>query len=374
MSRRWPWGGMSGPSSEVRMTYGGYLQLESLLGLQDGPEGYSPKPSNDELHFIIVHQAFELWFKLILRELKEARDLLNRSSVAEKDIPVVVRHLERVTEIFRLLADQWKVMETLSPQDFLAFRHKLGTSSGFESWQMREIEVLLGLDNEQRMGGMDPLAHMERLHQEGKVPDNALASLQETASMPSLNDVLMEWLTRTPIHGSSPEDSGDEATVKAYVEGHLDTMTNHIDGVVRHMVAIGHGDETTIRGRLEAGVGSAKTFLMDEEGRVNRARAGLLFIESYRELPLLSWPRRLIDSMVELEESMVLFRSHHARMVERTIGRRMGTGGSSGVDYLDATTAYRVFVDLWAVRTLLVKRSALPDVKEPSFYGFNARS
>ncbi len=356
------------------MTYGGYLQLESLLGLQDGPEGYSPEPSNDELHFIIVHQAFELWFKLILRELKEARNLLNRSSVAEQDIPVVVRHLERVTEIFRLLADQWKVMETLSPQDFLAFRDKLGTSSGFESWQMREMEVLLGLANEQRMGGMDPLAHMERLHQEGKVPDNALASLQETASMPSLNDVLMEWLTRTPIHGSSPEDSGDEATVEAYVDGHLETMTNHIDGVVRHMVAIGHGDETAIRGRLEAGVDSAKTFLMDEEGRVNRARAGLLFIESYRELPLLSWPRRLIDSMVELEESMVLFRSHHARMVERTIGRRMGTGGSSGVDYLDATTAYRVFVDLWAVRTLLVKRSALPDVKEPSFYGFNARS
>ena len=356
------------------MTYGGYLQLESLLDLQGGPEGYSPKPSNDELHFIIVHQAFELWFKLVLRELKEARDLLNRRPVSEKDIPVVVRHLERVTEIFRLLADQWKVMETLSPQDFLAFRDRLGTSSGFESWQMREMEVLLGLDNDQRVGGMDPLAHMTRLHEEGKVPDAALSSLKETASMPSLNEALMGWLARTPIHGSSPEEPEDQATVQLYVEEHLNTMTRHVDGVVRHMVAIGHGDEASIRGRLEAGVESARSFLMDADGNANRARAGLLFIESYRELPLLSWPRRLIDGMVELEASMVLFRSHHARMVERTIGRRMGTGGSSGVDYLDATTAYRVFVDLWAVRTMLVKRSELSEVRNPSFYGFNARS
>ena len=103
---------------------------------------------------------------------------------------------------------------------------------------------------------------------------------------------------------------------------------------------------------------------------MSRSRAGLLFIESYPELPLLSWPRRLIDAFVGLEQSMLLFRSAHARMVERMIGRRMGTGGSSGVDYLDATTKYRVFVDLWAVRTMLVKRDALTDVTSPEYYGF----
>ena len=62
---------MAGETPAHRMTYGGYLRLEELLALQDGPEGYAPPPSNDELHFIIVHQAFELWFKLVLRELKE---------------------------------------------------------------------------------------------------------------------------------------------------------------------------------------------------------------------------------------------------------------------------------------------------------------
>ena len=143
---------MADASPTARMTYGGYLRLKELLELQDGPEGYAPPPSSDELHFIIVHQTFELWFKLVLRELKEARDLMHNDRIEEAAIPQVVRHLERVGEIFRLLADQWKVMETLSPQDFLAFRDRLGTSSGFESWQMREMEVLMGLETDQRVG------------------------------------------------------------------------------------------------------------------------------------------------------------------------------------------------------------------------------
>ena len=98
-----------------------------------------------------------------------------------------------------------------------------------------------------------------------------------------------------------------------------------------------------------------------------------MFIESYRNLPLLSWPRILIDSFVEVEESILLFRNSHARMVERMIGKRMGTGGSSGVDYLDATLKYRIFVDLWSVRTILVKRELLPDVANPDYYGFNSQ-
>ncbi len=362
-------GSMAESSPSARITYGGYLRLEELLALQDGPDGYVPLPSNDELHFIIVHQTFELWFKLILRELKEARELMNHEHIAESTIPRVVHHLERVSEIFRLLADQWKVMETLSPQDFLAFRDRLGTSSGFESWQMRELEVLMGLETQGRVGGMDPLQHMKRLAQEGKVSAQALLDFETTTNEPSLNDVLKTWLSRTPIHGSSPGSEGDVDAVRSYVDQHLEAMRQHGEHVIAHMIAIGHGDEATVRPRIEAGVSGAEQFLM-EDGEAIRHRAGLLFIESYRDLPLLSWPRRLIDSFVELEQSMLLFRTHHARMVERMIGRRMGTGGSSGVDYLDATTKYRIFVDLWAVRTLLVKRDALPEVSEADFYGF----
>ena len=163
---------MSEDTPGSRMTYGNYLQLDELLSLQSGPEGHNPPPSNHEMHFIITHQAFELWFKQINCELEEALILMNVPNVDEKNIPVVVRHLERCSEIFRLLASQWKVMETLSPQDFLAFRDRLGTSSGFESWQMRTLEMLLGLESEQRIGGMDPMEHNKKLHSEGKLSEN----------------------------------------------------------------------------------------------------------------------------------------------------------------------------------------------------------
>ena len=108
----------------------------------------------------------------------------------------------------------------------------------------------------------------------------------------------------------------------------------------------------------------------EEESSLRRRRAGLVFIESYRELPLLAWPRKLISTLIELEQSMILWRTSHARMVERMIGRRIGTGGSSGVDYLDMTTKYRVFVDLWAVRSILIKKEALPELKNKEFYEF----
>ena len=84
----------------------------------------------------------------------------------------------------------------------------------------------------------------------------------------------------------------------------------------------------------------------------------------------MAWPRKLIDAIVELEESMVKWRHSHARMVERIMGRRIGTGGTSGVDYLDKTSQYRVFKDLWAVRTILVKSDKRPALINPDFYGF----
>jgi len=98
----------------------------------------------------------------------------------------------------------------------------------------------------------------------------------------------------------------------------------------------------------------------------------MLFIETYRELPLLAWPREVLDGLVEIEQLFVIFRQRHARMVERVIGRRTGTGGSSGVDYLDATTKYRIFRDLWAIRTLQIRRSAAPALRNSEFYAFRS--
>ena len=358
-------GGYSGGASGSNRTYGGYLSLHELLSLQRDAEGIS----NDEMHFIVTHQTFELWFKQVIRELKEIRDILATEHVPEAQIPKAVEHLGRVTEIFRLLANQWKVMETLTPQGFLAFRDELGSASGFESYQMREMEILLGLEHVGRVSDMDPLAHFRKLASRSEADAIALARLEATLEETTLVSSLTTWLSRTPIMGSFYGSEGDSEVVEAYVDAHLSAYSSIGEAASARMEAQGVGNIEAVKARFEAASQGARDFLKPE-GDINRARAGLLFIESYRELPLLAWPRVLVDAVVELEESMVLFRTHHARMVERIIGRRVGTGGSSGVDYLDATTKYRIFGDLWGVRTILLKPELLPALQNGEMYGF----
>lgn len=346
-------------------TYADYLNLHELLSLQ----GDDDELSNDEQHFVIVHQNFELWFRLVLIELRAARTLLLQTTLPEEDVPRIVHHLKRCIEIFRHMANQWKIMETLTPQDFLAFRDGLGTASGFESYQMRELELLLGLETKQRVAGMDPLAHFRKLAERGETDAGVLKRLEAEAAMPALGDILAKWLLRTPIQGSLSGDAGDEEKVSEFVEEYLAIHKKIGDDAVARMSQHGVDNIEAVAARF-AGAHEAAIDFLKPDGKVSRSRAGLLFIESYRELPLLAWPRILIDTLVELEESLVLFRTHHVRMVERLIGRRVGTGGSSGVDYLEATLQYRVFGDLWAVRTILIKSEALPELQQPEFYGF----
>ncbi|MEC7697951.1 MAG: tryptophan 2,3-dioxygenase family protein [Candidatus Thermoplasmatota archaeon] len=304
-------------------TYSEYLRLEELLKLQTGVEGETQNISNDELHFILVHQNFELWFKLVINELTCTRNILSSDYVEETKLPQAVHHMERVIETFKLMSQQWRVMETLEPQDFLNFRDELGTASGFESFQMREMESLMG----------------------SKWIDGKLIGKLETSN--SLYDVTCDWLERTPIQGSVYGSTNDEKNVDDFIADYL----------------LAHK-------KLYPDTNKDAVNFFEEESSLRRRRAGLVFIESYRELPLLAWPRKLISTLIELEQSMILWRTSHARMVERMIGRRIGTGGSSGVDYLDMTTKYRVFVDLWAVRSILIKKEALPELKNKEFYEF----
>jgi len=306
-------------------TYSEYLRLEELLKLQTGVKGHKRKISNDELHFILVHQNFELWFKLVISELTCTRDILSSDYVEETKLPQAVHHMNRVIETFKLMSLQWKVMETLEPQDFLNFRDELGTASGFESFQMREMESLMGM----------------------KWIDGKSVGKEDSSEEKSLYDVTCDWLERTPIQGSVPNSSDDESHVNTFIEEYIEAHRESYSDTNQDVINFFEGDSA-----------------------LRRRRAGLIFIESYRELPLLAWPRKLISTLIELEQSMILWRSSHARMVERMIGRRVGTGGSSGVDYLDMTTKYRVFIDLWTVRSILIKKESLPDIKNPDFYEF----
>ncbi|MFL5338862.1 MAG: tryptophan 2,3-dioxygenase family protein [Gemmataceae bacterium] len=331
-------------------TYWDYLQLLPLLNLQGGMERDDAQPSEDELHFIVVHQVFELWLKLILRELRLGRDRMAEEWVPEKQVPHVVRHLKRVNEILKSAIDTFGVLETLTPQDFLAFRAKLGDSSGFQSFQMRQMELLLGLKPADRQPtGGDPIAGIEsaaRAHGATAIAEE----LARTRGEPSLRDALMGWLQRTPIQGSSPGDAADSETVAAFLDSYRRGL-----------------EQYDARLLLEF-----DQFVSAIDGDTRRHRSGLLFIESYRDLPLLSWPYVLIDTVVEMEELVVLWRTRHARMVERMIGRRSGTGGSAGVAYLDATTQYRIFSEFWTVRTLLLPRPFLPELLHRDRYDLAA--
>ena len=158
--------------------------------------------------------------------------------------------------------------------------------------------------------------------------------------------MLQNGLKEHQFKDHSVDDENDGELVEDFVGKYLESMENLNQKMLEKMVEHSSVDKKTLEERFDANIKSAEDYFYAQKGKISRSRAGLLFIEAYRELPLLAWPRKLIDSFVELEESMVLFRTHHARMVERIIGRRVGTGGSSGVDYLDATTKYRIFKDL----------------------------
>jgi len=347
--------------------YWDYLSLPGLLAQQDGLDG---NPSPDELHFIIVHQAFELWFKLVLSQLRLARNHLAAERLPEEQVPFVVHHLGRVNVILRHCVDQFAVMETLPPQDFLAFRDKLTPASGFQSFQLREVEILLGLKTEDRvaLGGVKPEAHIQSVGAASNF--DAFARLQATQAEVTLRDALNAWLARTPIQGSSVGDPGDAEVVNGFIGDYLAQVKAHGDQTLAGLVnALGESERARMEPRIRQAFDETQKFLVVDDPVLRRARAGLLFIESYRELPLLAWPRLLIDTVVELEEQMLLFRNRHARMVERVIGRRIGTGGSSGVEYLDKTTAYRTFPELWTVRSALLPRTMLPALQHREKYG-----
>lgn len=372
-------------AQEPTPTYWDYLGLDRLLALQGGLEQDEPAMLVDELHFIVVHQTYELWFKLMLRCLRVARDALGTPRVAEETIPTVVHHLRRVNAILHLGAEQFGVMETMTPQGFLDFRDKLVPSSGFQSFQMRELEIVVGLEEADRVryGDIDPLRHIDEAAHDTPAGNLARSRIAAARSERTILACLDEWLYRTPIQGSSPGDPGDDDAVDTFVAEYLERMDRqHAASLARLLATLQVSDRAQLERRFDGLRTQAQRFLGGEDEGVVRAeperarrrriRAAALFIESYRELPLLSWPRLLLDSIVELEENLVLFRHRHARMVERMIGRRVGTGGSGGVDYLDKTTHYRVFRDLWAVRTVLLPKSEVPTLRNADLYGFTA--
>ena len=363
-------------------TYWDYIKVEEITSLQGGLEANDAGLDNDEVMFITIHQIDELWLKLALRELISVRDLFAQERVPEQALAKGVRGLRRMALVLEHLAKHFALMETMTTRDYLAFRDKLSPASGFQSAQLREIEILMGLDDGERI----PLGYEPDYMKALRAPDGTESSAstrvaRRKGDRPSLREVIEAWLFRTPIQGSTPDAPDDHEHVMRFVDAYASAQARESASAERFALHsnLGEGDVTRLRERFQKERASARAFLegrdlpegtSDEERfRRVRVRSAVVFIESYRELPLLAWPREVLDSIVALEQAFVIFRQRHARMVERVIGRRTGTGGSAGVDYLDQTALrYRIFRDVWAVRTLLIREAALPAVERPAAY------
>ena len=364
-----------------RPNYGEYLRLEDLFALQGGLERDESRISNHEVLFIVVHQVYELWFKLAIRELTGARDILKKDPVPDQQLALAVLGLRRVREILDQASNHFRLMETLTTRDFLDFRDKITPASGFESAQMRTMEVLFGLEEKDRIHLGREGSYIDALRAvDGSETPASRKVLAQKQDLPTLRQAVDAWLHRTPIRGSSPTAPGDAAAVQGFVADFLAAHRAEIGDVAARAARQTQSevDRKLLEKRYAAEMDRAREFLTaqagpagEERARRCRIRAALLFIESYRELPLLAWPRDLCDTLVAVEQAFVIFRQRHARMVEREIGRRTGTGGSAGVDYLDETALkYRVFRDFWAVRTILVRRDAVPPLAGGEMYDF----
>lgn len=361
------------------MNYWDYIRVEDLLKLQGGKDGDESKLSNHEVLFITVHQVYELWFKLILREVVTARDLFRQNPVPDIELSAAVRSFKRISAIFEQAAAHFKVIETLTTRDYLEFRDQLIPASGFQSAQIREIELMLGLEDSKRVPLGKQKSFMEALHGESGSPSPALRRVEaRLTDKPSLKDAVYEWLARTPIYGGAHSEEGTLHFLKGFLAAHRKDAALRLESAVSKVMEPVEADE--IRGRYEREVKNAEAFLFAEDDpsvdpatkrRRRDVRAAAVFLESYRELPRLAWAREVVDSVIEMEQAMILWRQRHARMVERVIGRRVGTGGSAGVDYLDETALkYRIFVDLWGVRALLLRAPILPPVEHEDTYRF----
>ena len=272
------------PREYPGLTYGKYLKVSELLELQST---LVAEHSHDELLFIIIHQAYELWFKQILYELDTVRELMRSGNPIEAR-----RLLDRVAIIGDVLVKQIHILETMTPRDFCHFRAALRPASGFQSAQFRELEYMCGAKDPSYLVNYEE-GSIERLRLERRLAE------------PSLRETFYRMLQTFGY--DVPEDPGPDDT----------------EQVVRALLPV------------------------------------------YRNFEDQSAIYHLCEALVSHDQWIATWRFHHVRTVERIIGSKRGTGGSSGVPYLMSTVSKRLFPLLWEVRAWLDDDDLFATYKAP---------
>lgn len=342
--------------------YSDYLDLDKLLGSQHRKSEEYGYPAHDEMLFIIVHQAYELWFKQIIFELDSVIDMFDDDKVDEKNIGTAISRLHRITEIQRILIDQLRVLETMTPLDFLDFRDFLVPASGFQSVQFRTIENKLGLRTDMRV-----TFGSKNYHE--LVSDQHQKELINSEKTMSLLEAVNGWLERTPflkVDGFN------------FIEQYGKAVTEMLDWEREVIETNPDFTDEKREKQFVAHEGTRESFApLFDEARYNKlieegykkfsykATLAALFINLYRDEPILHMPYRFLNLLVDIDENFTTWRYKHALMVHRMIGAKIGTGGSSGHNYLLKTAEkHKVFRDLFDMTTFMIPRSSLPVLPE----------
>ena len=329
------------------MHYSDYLQLEKILGAQQPESDRLGIPAHDEMLFIVIHQTYELWFRQLLFETDSVIGILGQPSLNDNspELQTIVHRLSRCATILKVLVHQIDIMETMNPMDFQDFRDLLRPASGFQSWQFKLLEARLGLKYEHRFGQQ---YYLSQLRQE------EIDRIKTAESEPSLLNLLNGWLERMPIL--------DEAAAKSfwsdYRERYQSSLADAEKGNLEAFDVVFGTSAITGNGTTAAATGGAAS-----AGRSLSPAAcrSALFIMLYRGYPLLQLPYQVLHQLLEIDEQLSTWRYRHMSMVHRTIGARIGTGGSTGKDYLaSALERHHLFREIAALTSFLIQRKKLP--------------
>lgn len=333
------------------MDYTTYLQLPKILSAQQLESEQQSQPAHDEMLFIIIHQTYELWFKQLLFEVESVNTIMLLPSLNDNspELQTVVHRLSRCTTILKILVHQIDIMETMTPMDFLDFRDMLRPASGFQSWQFKELEGRLGLKYAQRYGQEYYISQLK--------PDQ-IDLIKKVEGEKSLLELVNLWLERMPFFEE----------LKNWEHFVLSTSAKGNAGPLfwkeyryRYQHSLADAEKNNLRLFDTVFSEEEKTEENKNCSLSNRACRAALFIMLYRGYPMLQLPFQLLTQLLEIDEQLSTWRYRHMSMVHRMIGTRIGTGGSSGQEYLKAALdKHYIFKEVAQLTSFLIERRQLP--------------
>jgi tryptophan 2,3-dioxygenase len=326
--------------------YHDYLQLDKILNAQEPESNKQQVSAHDEMLFIIIHQAYELWFKQLHHEADSVVEIMRKPSLNDNspELQTVVHRLNRIAVILRVLVHQIDILETMTPMDFLDFRDMLRPASGFQSWQFKLLEAKLGLKFEYRHGKEYYTAQLRQEH---------IDLIKAAESSHSFLQLVNDWLERMPFF----EDAADWEGFTA--NGTDDRHPFWTEYKARYSHSLAEAEKNNLEAFDEVFFHHKETHYT-LSAKANRAA---LFIMLYRGYPLLQLPFQLLNNLLEIDEQLSTWRHRHMNMVHRMIGTRIGTGGSSGKDYLkSAADKHYIFKEIAQLTSFLMERRRLPQL------------